>query len=137
MSILVDEKGNGQNPVVRKSTRPEFEQPAIDAVLKWKFQPAKKEGQSVAVQVVIRLSLRTSLQESVPYSHEKCHFTVGRRMSAGFSAWFCWCSPWWLPPPISPLAVPGRACGPPPRALSWPSKAIDLDLTSEGSCFAR
>lgn len=55
MSILVDEKGNVQNPVVKKSTRPEFEQPAIEAVMKWKFEPAKKDGQPVAVQVVIPL----------------------------------------------------------------------------------
>lgn len=53
MSILVDETGCVQNPVVKKSTRPEFEQPAIEAVLKWKFEPAKKDGKPVAVQVVI------------------------------------------------------------------------------------
>ncbi len=55
MSITVDEKGNVSNPVVKKSTRPEFEQPAIDAILKWKFEPAKKDGKPVAVQVVIPL----------------------------------------------------------------------------------
>jgi len=55
MSILVDEKGNVQNATVKKSTRPEFEQPAIDAVQKWKFEPAKKDGKPVAVQVMIPL----------------------------------------------------------------------------------
>ena len=53
MSITVDEKGNVLNPVVKKSTRPEFEQPAIDAVSKWRFEPAKKDGKPVQVQVVI------------------------------------------------------------------------------------
>ncbi|MFT3828952.1 MAG: TonB family protein [Opitutaceae bacterium] len=53
MSITVDESGNVQNPVVKKSTRQEFEQPAIDAVTKWKFEPAKKDGKAVAVQVVV------------------------------------------------------------------------------------
>ncbi len=53
MSITVDEKGNVANPVVKKSTRPEFEQPAIDAVSRWKFEPAKKDGKPVAVQVVV------------------------------------------------------------------------------------
>lgn len=53
MSITVDEKGAVQNPVVKKSSRPEFEQPAIDAVSQWKFEPAKKDGKPVAVQVVI------------------------------------------------------------------------------------
>ena len=53
MSLTVDEKGNVANAVVKKSTRPEFEQPAIDAVSRWKFEPAKKDGKPVAVQVVI------------------------------------------------------------------------------------
>ena len=53
LSITVDEKGQVQNPIVRKSTRPEFEQPALDAIAKWKFEPAKKDGKPVAVQVVI------------------------------------------------------------------------------------
>jgi protein TonB len=53
MSITVDETGSVLNPVVKKSTRSEFEQPALDAVLKWKFSPAKKDGKPVAVQVVV------------------------------------------------------------------------------------
>ena len=53
MGITVDEKGNVSNPVVKKSTRPEFEQPAIDAILKWKFKPATKGGTPISVQVVI------------------------------------------------------------------------------------
>ena len=53
LSITVDEQGTVQNPVVKKSSRQEFEQPAIDAVSKWKFKPAKKGGQPVAVQVVV------------------------------------------------------------------------------------
>lgn len=53
MSITVDEKGNVSNAIVKKSTRPEFEQPAIDAVSKWKFEPAKKDGKPVQVQVVV------------------------------------------------------------------------------------
>ncbi len=53
MSITVDEQGNVQNATVKKSSRQEFEQPAIDAVSKWKFEPAKKDGKPVAVQVVV------------------------------------------------------------------------------------
>ena len=53
VSLTVDEKGNVANVVVKKSTRPEFEQPAIDAVSRWKFEPAKKDGKPVAVQVVV------------------------------------------------------------------------------------
>jgi protein TonB len=53
MSITVDEQGNVKDAAVKKSSRPEFEQPAIDAVSRWKFAPAKKEGKPVAVQVVV------------------------------------------------------------------------------------
>lgn len=55
MSITVDEKGNVTDPVVKKSTQPEFEKPALEAVSKWKFTPAKKGGKPVAVQVVVPL----------------------------------------------------------------------------------
>jgi len=53
MAITVDEKGDVIEASVKKSTRSEFEQPAIDAVKRWKFKPAKKGGAPVAVQVVI------------------------------------------------------------------------------------
>ena len=55
ISILVDEKGNVQEAVVKKSTRPEFEQPAIEAIKKWKFEPAKKDGKPIAMSVLIPL----------------------------------------------------------------------------------
>ncbi len=53
VSLTVDENGNVANAVVKKSTRAEFEKPAIDAVSRWKFEPAKKDGKPVAVQVVV------------------------------------------------------------------------------------
>ncbi len=55
VSFLVDVQGDVQNAVVKKSTRPEFEQPALEALTKWKFIPAKKGGAPVAVQVAIPL----------------------------------------------------------------------------------
>lgn len=55
VSFLVDVQGDVQNAVVKKSTRPEFEAPALEAVTKWKFIPAKKAGAPVAVQVAIPL----------------------------------------------------------------------------------
>ncbi len=55
MAITVDEKGNVADPVVKKSTIPDFEKPAVEAITKWKFKPAMKDGKPVAVQVVIPL----------------------------------------------------------------------------------
>ena len=61
VSITVDENGNVISPVVKKSTRLEFEKPALDAVAKWKFKPAKKNGQPVAVKVTI--PMKFSIEE--------------------------------------------------------------------------
>lgn len=53
VSLLVDEKGNVQEPNVVKSSHKELEEPALDAVKKWRFKPAKKDGNPVAVRVAI------------------------------------------------------------------------------------
>ncbi len=53
VSILIDEKGNVQEPKVVKTTHEAFAQPAIEALTKWKFKPAKKGGEAVAMRVSI------------------------------------------------------------------------------------
>jgi protein TonB len=53
IQVTVDEKGEATNVMALKSTQVEFEAPAIEAVSKWKFKPATKAGQPVAVNVVI------------------------------------------------------------------------------------
>ncbi len=53
VSCLIDEKGNVQDPKVEKSSNDAFSQPALDALLKWKFKPAKKAGTAVAIRVNI------------------------------------------------------------------------------------
>lgn len=53
VSILIDEKGNVQEPKVVKTTHEAFSQPAIDALTKWKFKPAKQAGEAVAMRVNI------------------------------------------------------------------------------------
>lgn len=53
VSIVVNEKGEVQDAKVEKSSNPGFDQAAIDAVSKWKFKPAKKAGEPVAVKVVV------------------------------------------------------------------------------------
>jgi periplasmic protein TonB len=53
VSVLIDEKGNVQEPKVVKTSHEAFAQPAMDALAKWKFKPAKKEGAPVAIRVNI------------------------------------------------------------------------------------
>ena len=53
VSILIDEKGNVQEPLVVKSSPEAFSQPAIEALAKWKFKPAKQAGEAIAMRVNI------------------------------------------------------------------------------------
>jgi periplasmic protein TonB len=53
VSILIDEKGNVQEPKVVKTSHEAFSQPAMDALSKWKFKPAKQAGEAVAMRVNI------------------------------------------------------------------------------------
>jgi len=58
--FIVDENGRVANPRVEKSTNPEFEKPALDAIRQWKFEAAVKGGQRVAckMRVPIRFQPR-------------------------------------------------------------------------------
>ena len=53
ISVSIDESGNVASTSVSKSSNPAFDQAALDAVAHWKFKPAKKSGQPVAVTVVL------------------------------------------------------------------------------------
>ena len=53
IKFLVDEKGNVQEPTVVKSSHSELEEPALKAIVKWRFKPAKKDGVAVAVHVTV------------------------------------------------------------------------------------
>lgn len=53
LKILIDENGNVADRTVAKSTRPEFEAAALDAISQWKFKPAKKAGAAVKATVTI------------------------------------------------------------------------------------
>lgn len=53
VSCLIDEKGNVTEPKVIKSTNDAFSEPAVEALKKWKFKPAKKNGEAVAIRVNI------------------------------------------------------------------------------------
>ena len=62
ISATVDENGNVTQTAVAKSTRAEFEQPALAAVAQWKFKPAKKAGQAVAVAIVLPVRFTAGAQ---------------------------------------------------------------------------
>ena len=49
----IDEQGNVTGTVVEKSSNVAFEKPAMAAVKKWKFKPARQDGAPVAIQVSI------------------------------------------------------------------------------------
>lgn len=57
---VIDANGKVTNPRVEKSTHPSFDQPALDAVKQWKFEPALKGGQRVNCKMRIPLRFKPS-----------------------------------------------------------------------------
>jgi protein TonB len=53
INFLVDATGNVQEPTIVKTSHPELAEPALKAIKKWRFKPAKKDGEAVAVHVTI------------------------------------------------------------------------------------
>lgn len=47
VAFVIDTQGQVVNPHVIRSNNPWFERPALDAILKWKFEPARKDGRPV------------------------------------------------------------------------------------------
>ncbi len=47
IEFVVDEEGWVQNPVIAASDNPAFDEPALEAMLKWKYQPATVDGRKV------------------------------------------------------------------------------------------
>ena len=58
--FVVDASGRVTDPRVEKSTAPAFEKPALDAVRKWKFEPAIKAGQRVACRMRVPIRFQPS-----------------------------------------------------------------------------
>jgi protein TonB len=61
VTTVIDESGAVASTSVAKSSHPDFEAPALEAVAKWKFKPAKKDG--AAVKVKVTLPLRFSVED--------------------------------------------------------------------------
>src|SRR2546430_1297810 len=49
VKCTIDEQGNVVDPQVEKSSNNAFDQPALTALKKWKFKPAKQDGTPVAI----------------------------------------------------------------------------------------
>jgi protein TonB len=58
--FVVDASGKVVNPRVEKSTAVPFEKPALEAVRKWKFEPAIKGGQRVACKMRVPIRFQPS-----------------------------------------------------------------------------
>lgn len=68
IKIWVDKKGNAHKAVVLKSDAEIFNQPSIDAALKWKFEPAMVKGKPIDVWVSIpfKYKLQPDLKSENP-----------------------------------------------------------------------
>ncbi len=53
VTTVIDETGNVIDVQVKKSSHPSFDKPAKEAIMRWKFSPAKKDGKPVKVRVTI------------------------------------------------------------------------------------
>lgn len=56
----IDEKGNVTEPTVEKSSNPAFDGPALEAIVKWRFKPATKDGAPVPLKVTIPIRFNAS-----------------------------------------------------------------------------
>ena len=53
VSCEVDDKGVVSDPKVAKTTNEAFDRAALDAVAKWRFRPAQKDGKPVTMRITV------------------------------------------------------------------------------------
>ncbi len=58
VEFLVDEGGNAYHAMIVSSSRREFEEPALRAVARWKFEPGFKNGRRVTFRMSVPLVFR-------------------------------------------------------------------------------
>jgi len=56
--LIVDQNGRPQDIKIARSLGMGLDQKAIEAVRHWKFEPAKKDGHPVAVQINVEVNFR-------------------------------------------------------------------------------
>jgi len=55
ISVIVTSAGTPREVRVVKSLEKDIDQSAVEAVQKWRFEPARKDGQPVAVKVTVEI----------------------------------------------------------------------------------
>lgn len=60
VSCTIDEKGNVQEPKVVRASNAAFSEPAMEALRKWKFKPARKGGTAVPIHVSFPIQFKIS-----------------------------------------------------------------------------
>ena len=58
VAFEVDETGNVVDPKVLKSSNSAFDQSALNAIVKWKFKPGRKEGVPTKMKIAIPLQFK-------------------------------------------------------------------------------
>lgn len=53
VKCTIDEQGNVGETTIVKSSNPQFDRFAVEAIKKWKFKPARQDGTPISVQVTI------------------------------------------------------------------------------------
>lgn len=61
VQVEIDASGKVVDRSVTKSSRRDFERPALEAVGKWKFKPAAKHGSPVASRIAIPISFKCEM----------------------------------------------------------------------------
>jgi len=56
VKVVIDELGNVVECSVKRASRSEFEDPALNAVKQWKFKPATKDGMPVRCHMLIPIN---------------------------------------------------------------------------------
>ena len=57
--FIVGTDGRVVNPVVQSSTNPAFEQPALQAVRRWRFEPGQRNGKAVTFKMRVPIAFRS------------------------------------------------------------------------------
>jgi TonB family protein len=53
VDFTLDDHGKVQDPRILRSTNPSFDEPALDAVAKWRFKPATRDGKPVSLHMQV------------------------------------------------------------------------------------